>query len=859
MIGRRCKHFIFSGLIFINIKMILSANTGFTVSIYDVTSRSVYLQWPKFPGAFSYRAMATPLNTVGHSSSAHFSDVTLVGALAPLAPNTIHTVKVDAMDNNGVILAEAQTMQLTAPEIPTIEQAYSKLSNSITVEWASVAGASSYLLTAQDGESFIETVVTNSPGTVTGLKAATLYKITIRSINTGGRSQPSPSKKAKTVLAAPILTASSQSYDNIVVSWRAVYMAVGFFVSIMRSDGLGSMLKENTTNNSLIFSSLDPGTLYTIKAHAWDANGIPGDDFTYNQRTRPHAPGDVQVVFDSGTLRAAVSFTLAEGASSYLIAAHSGTSKVNCSTLSSSCTIPSLECGVEYSLSVVASNEAGSSTPTEAVTFKTVPCAPESIIIEEDEPGYMAVSWSDVDLGDYYVVFVKSDDGLEVHCNTSHTQCHFQSDCGFTYFISVFAYNKAGQSPLGDIFNYTTAPCCPSDVNPVFISSDTVQIVWSPVRGAEMYETKAVDWTNELLCNDTATVCTLSALQCNTQYNITVYSFSEIRGSNTSCTSKHVATAPCSPEIISVSKDALSVISVHWHANNDEAMYTVTAKGEAGIWHCTSSGNSCTIHNLPCGSLFSVSTVASTEAGHSLPSYSVPLETAPCCPVDLTVTQVTQSVTNISWSIGTGAKTYITILESHQGRARCHTLQNYCLLGCITCGTNYSVSIKAISETGLTSDCIYKGFSSSACCPSGVKLYRLGNNGIRIYWRTSKGSINYSTDLYGSKGNFTCTPHTDLTYCDITEIPCGDVYTVVVSPVTDSEGSKPAFCPKKIYSGNDLWAFGSNGKRGQKLGLKIVEVKKIKTGDSLKQSTLGGCCTELLSHEISMPLSSQFW
>lgn len=62
-------------------------------------------------------------------------------------------------------------------------------------------------------------------------------------------------------------------------------MAVGFFVSIMRSDGLGSMLKENTTNTSLTFSSLASGTLYTIKAHAWDANGIPGDDFTYNQRT----------------------------------------------------------------------------------------------------------------------------------------------------------------------------------------------------------------------------------------------------------------------------------------------------------------------------------------------------------------------------------------------------------------------------------------------------------------------------------------------------------------------------------------------------------------------------------------------
>lgn len=64
-----------------------------------------------------------------------------------------------------------------------------------------------------------------------------------------------------------------------------MHMAAGFSVSLMRSDGLGRMLKENTTNTSLIFTNLDPGTLYTIKAYAWNANGMPGDDFTYNQRT----------------------------------------------------------------------------------------------------------------------------------------------------------------------------------------------------------------------------------------------------------------------------------------------------------------------------------------------------------------------------------------------------------------------------------------------------------------------------------------------------------------------------------------------------------------------------------------------
>ncbi|KAJ7409249.1 hypothetical protein WISP_115971 [Willisornis vidua] len=542
MCGAKTKSLVFIGLLLNCLEMVFSANTGFSVSIYDVTSRSISVRWPKFSGASSYRVTATAVNTVGPSLLVHFSDVTLKAPLTSLIPNTVYAIQAEAIDKNGITLAETHIMQSTAPDIPVIDQAYSKLSNSITVEWRAVPGATSYMLTAQDGDSFIETVVKNSPGTVTGLKPATLYRITIRSINSGGKSQPSPFKKAKTVLSAPILSVGSPSCDSIAVSWKAVPMAAGFSVSLMRSDGLGRMLRENTTNTSLIFTNLDPGTLYTIKAYAWNANGMPGDDFTYNQRT--------------------------------------------------------------------------------------IPCAPVNISIEEDEPGHLLVSWSSVSFGHYYVVFVKSDDGLEVHCNTSYTQCHFQSDCGFTYFISVFAYNRAGQSPLGDVFNYTTAPCCPSDFRAVFVSSDTVRVTWAPVRGADLYETRAAARSTAVLCNDTAPACTLSALQCNTRYSITVRSFSEARGSNTSCAPTYVATAPC-------------------------------------------------------------------------------------CPNDLILTQVTQSVTNISWTAGMGAQSYVTTLESPRGQAKCHTLQNYCLLGCITCGTNYTVTLKAISETGLMSSCTYQGYSSS--------------------------------------------------------------------------------------------------------------------------------------------------
>ncbi|XP_056354174.1 fibronectin type III domain-containing protein 7 isoform X1 [Oenanthe melanoleuca] len=707
----------------------------------------------------------------------------------------------------------------TAPDIPVIDQAYSKLSNSITVEWRAVPGATNYMLTAEDGDSFSETIVKNSPGIVTGLKPATLYRITVRSINSGGKSQPSPFRKVKTVLAAPILSVRSPSCDSIAVSWKAVHTAAGFSVSLMRSDGLGRMLKQNTTNTSLIFTNLDPGTLYTIKAYAWNANGVPGDDFTYNQRTSPNAPVDVKVAFNSGALRAVVSWMPTEGALTYSVTVSSGLLKLRCNTSSASCVVPSLQCSSQYYVSVTAHNDAGSSEPTDAVSLKTVPCAPVNISIEEDEPGHLLVSWSSVSFSHYYVVFVKSDDGLEVHCNTSYTQCHFQSDCGFTYFITIFAYNNAGQSPLGDVFNYTTAPCCPSDFRAVFMSSDTVRVTWAPVRGADLYETRAAGGSGEVLCRDTATACTLSALRCSTPYNITVSSFSEARGSNTSCAPRHMATAPCSPEIKNISKEGVSVISVQWQPNNEEATYVVTARGEAGLWHCTSTRNSCTLMDLPCGSAFSVSAIARSPAGQSLPSYSIPLETAPCCPNDLTLAQVTQSVTNISWSVGKGSQTYVTALESPKGQAKCHTLQTYCLLGCITCGTNYTVSLRAISETGLTSSCTYQGYSSSACCPSGVKLYRLSNNGIRVFWRASDETINYKADLHGSKDNFSCTPSSGLSHCDITKIPCGDVYTVVVAPVTD-KGPKLTFCPKKIYSvtcsGSSVGMVISRGKSNAK-------------------------------------------
>lgn len=87
----------------------------------------------------------------------------------------------------------------SAPEVPLIQQADSKKSDSITVEFGMVDGATGYIIRAENKDGFFsETPVVKSPGTVINLLPYTQYTLSVMSVNTGGRSQPSLPVSAKT-------------------------------------------------------------------------------------------------------------------------------------------------------------------------------------------------------------------------------------------------------------------------------------------------------------------------------------------------------------------------------------------------------------------------------------------------------------------------------------------------------------------------------------------------------------------------------------------------------------------------------------------------------------------------------------
>ncbi|XP_060934709.1 fibronectin type III domain-containing protein 7-like [Limanda limanda] len=795
--------------------------SGPQLSVFSVTSKTAILKWTRVSGASAYKILiatkSSPSNIIAFST---FGPNTVMGSINALSPNINYVFSLQAQDQNQLILGNATVESSTAPErMAPIHTVKPKDSETLMVDFNPSTGATQYVVRVETPNGlFREDTVSSPPAEIQSLSPYTEYSLSIMAVNAGGSSQPSLPVTAKTVLPPPQPSASSPSNDSITVSWAPVAHAVQYTLSVYKFNSSTNM-KFNTSSTNLTISDLDAGSLYVTTVYAWDTEGRKGDGSLYiNQTTRPPTPSAVNVSMVTGNAVAELSVSWAVGPEVHGPVEYLVTSDQNltCNSTSSSCILSPVSCGQVHTIQVTASNEGGSSPPSHPEVFITFPCPPEDLALEEATEGNCSLTWNTVPHADGYMAFIKRGEGGEEICNTSSSNCTFHCQCGYTYLVSVHSFNQAGTSPPGDRFNYTTLPCCPEGVSVSAVSTDTLEIMWTASRGAELYQTRAVDSSEVILCNDTAPVCALSDLRCDTAYSVVVTPCNDISGCNRGCKAHTKDTAPCMPMNTMLNVRNSSCVGVSWTANNRAVNYTVSAVADDGARTCTTTGSSCDLGDLPCGCTFEVSVTAHSVAGRSLPSYSETLETDPCCPVNLTVAQVTQSMSNVSWSHAKGAQSFITSLTSPKGHARCHTQDSHCLMGCITCGTNYTVTMEAFSHSGRQANCTYQGFSSSACCPSGVRLYRTAGNSMRLYWRSSGSGHSHEAELVGASNNYTCSASPGENSCDVGNVQCGDVYHVVVAPLSPG-GSRVLFCAQRIYSvtcsDNNIGSLLYRGKR----------------------------------------------
>lgn len=81
------------------------------------------------------------------------------------------------------------------------------------------------------------------------------------------------------------LNTSSPTNNSIVLTWEMVEHAVLYTLSLSE-EGSSIMVQVNTTNTTMTFMDLEPGTTYCISANAWGSDQLPSGDAFVCQITR---------------------------------------------------------------------------------------------------------------------------------------------------------------------------------------------------------------------------------------------------------------------------------------------------------------------------------------------------------------------------------------------------------------------------------------------------------------------------------------------------------------------------------------------------------------------------------------------
>lgn len=157
-----------------------------------------------------------------------------------------------------------QTIRTTPypPAMPANVSA-SATSDSVTVNWYAVSGATSYHLIF-NGTTYYQTGLSKK---FTGLESNTSYPFSVRANNEGGSSAYTPSKTVKTLLDIPSNITAAAGVRSITLSWGAVAGASGYDVNLQ-----GKIYYVSGTSKE--FDGLTPKTSYTYAIRAKNASEL---------------------------------------------------------------------------------------------------------------------------------------------------------------------------------------------------------------------------------------------------------------------------------------------------------------------------------------------------------------------------------------------------------------------------------------------------------------------------------------------------------------------------------------------------------------------------------------------------------
>uniref|UniRef100_A0A3B4UUE8 Fibronectin type-III domain-containing protein n=1 Tax=Seriola dumerili TaxID=41447 RepID=A0A3B4UUE8_SERDU len=759
--------------------------TGLTVdgSCYNET---VVLDWAAAKGASEYMVIAK--GDLGYTRSFQTNETTIeVELLCGQLFN--FTVKArDVQCDSAMSLPEEFK---TGPCVPQHVQSFTRCENNMgSVSWAMSDGAESYLAVATGEDGHTHECATNTTTcTWDDLHCGEMYTVHVIANDYLCSSMPSNSTSIRMAPCAPQNLKASLNCSLKVASltWNASETVELYIVTAETSGGHEVQLSTNETWTFI--SEFLCGQEYFLSVQAVDSVCRSQPSQPLKLKSEPCPPTSVSSFMNCLSNIAVVSWTGSAGAEFYTakVTQEDGQSKT-CSSDSEQCGMPNIQCGQNYTVTVVASNEKCDSDPSKADTLQSGPCVPTDVEVTVDcSKNEALVSWSASDGALSYKVRAQSTQGDISSCESTDLKCTLTNlTCGQSYSVQVVAQDDVCSSLPSPATKFTSVPCTPSPGSVVLdCFTNSALLDWHYAMGALDYNATAQSSNGHVsTCSTNYTNCELKNLQCGQIYNVIIVASDEKCSSRPS-TSLQVESVPCPPQdVVPVLDCSDNTARVEWQASSGADSYIVQAVGiEEHESVCETTSESCVLPDLLCGYTYNISVIAANSVCNVSQSGITQLQAVPCVPQHVEARVVCESgAVAVSWEPSKGATSYTTVAQGNGGyESTCNSSDTMCLFNNLMCSHNYSITVSASDGTCSSAGSSAVEINTLPCVPQGVTAEMVCSNDTGVVsWEEEEGVSSYTVQAFGPDGHKTECNSTE-TSCQLPSLHCGQLYNLTVT------------------------------------------------------------------------------
>ena len=577
---------------------------------------------------------------------------------------------------------------------------------------------------------------------MTGLANGSDYTFTVVAVNAIGTSKPSSVTSTitpRSVPGAPTNVVARSASSSLVVTWVPPVDDGGAditsFTATVDPGGRTCIYAVALPEaDQCTISGLTNGTAYLVSVTAANEAGVgPASSQSTNAIPvgPPSSPRSLSARTGSGQIAMSWSAPTDNGGSS--ITGYTATAKpgrLSCTAVSTSCTITGLTNGTAYSVTVVATNIAGSGTSAgiSSIVPSTVPGAPTSVVAKALNRK-AEVTWNPpsstggLPITSYTITASPGGATCIYYLSVPETDSCIVSGLvnGISYTFSVTATNGAGtgaaSTPSSAVIPKTT-PGTPMDVTAA-VGNHQATVSWSAPSndgGSAISRYSVVAKPGGASCSTSgATTCVVSGLTNGTSYTFKVTA-ANAAGSGPQSAPSPVAipaAVPGAPTSVQAARGNAKA-TVSWTppaqtGGSDIESYTVTAS--PGGLSCsylvaTPEIDSCKVLDLTNGTSYTFSVVALNDIGTSPSSTSssavTPL-TTPSAPIGIDAVPGASSA-DVSWETpssngGSSITSYqVTALPGGQ---TCSTAgATSCSVNGLSNGVSYRFVVAATNAAG---------------------------------------------------------------------------------------------------------------------------------------------------------------